>query len=64
LSVIGGVGILWAWVWRVLHPDDSFSSAAPWITLAWTVVVALGIAYGERRRRGSEADSGVGVTTS
>jgi amino acid transporter len=63
LSVIGGVGILWAWGWRLLNPDDSFSFAAPWITLAWTVVVAFAIAYGERRRRGSEASERVGVIT-
>jgi amino acid transporter len=62
LSVIGGVAIVWVWGWRLAHPDDSFSSASPWITLAWTIAVALAIAYGERRRRASEADKGACVT--
>jgi amino acid transporter len=51
LSAIGAGGIIWALTWRVLHPDDSFSSAAPWIAISWTILVALVITYGERRKR-------------
>jgi amino acid transporter len=51
LSAVGAVGILWALAWRVLHPDDSLSSAAPWIATAWTCLFALVIVYGERSRR-------------
>jgi amino acid transporter len=65
LSSVGAVGIVWAWAWPVLNPDGSFSSVAPWIAIVWTVVVAFVIAYGERRRRRtSEADKTLVVTTS
>jgi amino acid transporter len=61
-SAVGGTGIVWAWVWPVLNPDGSFSSAAPWIAITWTVVVALVIAHGERRRRASKPDEVLEVT--
>jgi amino acid transporter len=62
LSAVGGVGIVWAWIWPVLNTDGSLSSAAPWIAIAWTVVVALAIARGERRRRASEPDKVLDVS--
>jgi amino acid transporter len=62
LSGLGGIGIVWAWFWRVLHPDGSFSSAAPWIAIGWTAVVALVIACGEHRRR-ADVVAGVTITT-
>jgi amino acid transporter len=49
LSLIGALGVVGVFGWGVTHAGGGSSSAAPWIAIAWTVVIAILFAARELR---------------